>query len=148
MSVIKKPWSNFFCLFGFNAPGKFQRNSRKILDHLFWCQSNYRSLSCYPSYSLLVFNPTVFVLSIFIPVCPRQYFCIPLWHSLPTSMCFCFPLQWGYFPLLKYVFEKDFVCFLERVCYAWNRGWRVCFEKDSPQNKSNTRRSPDRQYSR
>lgn len=68
-----------------------------------------------------------FVLSIFIPVCPRQNLCTPPWHSLPTSMCFSFPLELrgvllaSCFPPLKYVFEKAFVCFLERVCYTLNR---------------------------
>lgn len=53
----------------------------KILGLLFWCQSNYRGLSCYPSYSLSVFNPTVLYPFYFHPCVSKA---IPPWHSPPT----------------------------------------------------------------
>lgn len=53
-------------------------------------------------------------------------------------------------PLLKYFFENALVCFLSRevVLCIKQTVWKACFEKEPPQNKSNTIDSSDWQYGR
>lgn len=57
------------------------RSGLKFSFIIFLMPSNYRSLSCYPSYSLPVFNLAALCPSCFHPCVPRQCICIPPWES-------------------------------------------------------------------